>query len=110
MADKTDAVTRIGSTVVIDGNVSCDEDIAIDGTLKGGIVTSADIYVEAGGTIEAEVETRNIQIEGTLVGNVQASDQFVLMPDGKMIGDVKAPRVVISDGAKFKGNIEMEEK
>jgi cytoskeletal protein CcmA (bactofilin family) len=108
MAD-ADTVTRIGSTVVIDGNVSCEEDIAIEGVLKGGIVTTADIYVEAGGTIEAEVETRNIQIDGTLVGNVQASERFVLMPEGKMVGDVKAPRVVISDGAKFKGNIEMQE-
>lgn len=109
MAEGTDALTKIGSTVVIDGNVSCEEDIAIEGVLKGGIVTTADIYVESGGTIEAQVETRNIQIEGTLVGNVEATERFVLMPGGTMLGDVKAPRVVISDGAKFKGNIEMQD-
>lgn len=109
MADKTETFTKIGSTVVIDGNVSCEEDIAVEGVIKGGIVTTADIYVESEGTIEAQVETKNIQIQGALVGNVSASERFVLMPGGKMVGDVKAPRVVISDGAKFKGNIEMQD-
>lgn len=109
MAENTKALTRIGSTVVIDGNVNCEEDIAIEGVIKGGIVTTADIFVEANGTIEAQVETRNIEIEGILVGNVSATERFNLMPGGKMLGDVKAPRVVISDGAKFKGNIEMKE-
>ncbi len=109
MAEDSKTFTKIGSTVVIDGNVSCEEDIAVEGIIKGGIVTTADIYVESAGTIEAQVETKNIQIQGTLVGNVSASERFVLMPGGKMVGDVNAPRVVISDGAMFKGNIEMHD-
>ena len=44
---------------------------------------------------------------GTLVGNVQASERVEVRKEGKMVGDIKAPRVVIADGAKFKGNIEM---
>ena len=42
-----------------------------------------------------------------LVGNVTASDKVEVRKEGKMVGDIKAPRVVIADGAKFKGNIEM---
>ena len=42
-----------------------------------------------------------------LVGNVEASESVEVRKEGKMIGDIKAPRVIIADGAKFKGNIEM---
>jgi cytoskeletal protein CcmA (bactofilin family) len=79
----------------------------VEGTVKGTINVTADVYVEAKGTVEAEVTTRNIEIRGTLTGN---SDRFELMPEGKMDGDVSAPRVVIADGAKFKGKIDMPQR
>lgn len=107
MAENT---TRISPTVIVDGNITSNEDIYVEGTIKGGITTSADLFVEAKGTVEAEVSTRNIEIRGNLIGNIEASDRFELMPEGKMIGDVRAPRVVIADGAKFKGKIEMPER
>jgi cytoskeletal protein CcmA (bactofilin family) len=101
--------TVIGSTIVIDGELRSNEDISIQGTIKGKIETNADLYVEASGTLEAEVNTRSIEVHGTVVGNVRATDKYELMREGRVTGDVQAPRVVIADGAKFKGHIDMAE-
>lgn len=101
--------TVIGSTIVIDGELRSNEDISIQGTIKGKVETTADLFVEASGTIDAEVNTRSIEIHGTIVGNVRASDKYELMREGRVTGDVSAPRVVIADGAKFKGHIDMAE-
>jgi cytoskeletal protein CcmA (bactofilin family) len=101
--------TVIGSTIVIDGELRSSEDISIQGTIKGKIETSADLFVEGSGTIEAEVNTRSIEVHGTIIGNVRATDKYELMREGRVTGDVSAPRVVIADGAKFKGHIDMAE-
>ena len=103
------AETVIGATIVIDGEMKSSEDVSIQGTIKGKIQTTADLYVEAGGQVQAEVETQSIEIEGTVVGNVHASDRYELKKQGRVEGDVHAPRVVIADGARFKGSIDMEE-
>jgi cytoskeletal protein CcmA (bactofilin family) len=103
------AETVIGETIVIDGELHSKEDISVRGTIKGKINTTADLFIEDGGTVEAEVETRSIDIDGTMVGNVSASDKYELKPSGRVTGDVHAPRVVIADGSRFKGSIDMGE-
>src|SRR5262249_15385051 len=103
------AETTIGSTIVIDGELKSGEDISTRGTLKGEIHTTADLYIEQGGQVLAEVETRSIEIEGTVTGNVTASDKYELKDSAHVEGDVRAPRVLVADGAKFKGSIDMEE-
>jgi cytoskeletal protein CcmA (bactofilin family) len=103
------ADTVIGSTIVIDGELKSGEDISIRGTVKGRIQTTADLFIEEGGQVQAEVETRSIEIKGTVTGNVTAADKYELKEGGRVEGDVRAPRVLVADGARFKGNIDMEE-
>jgi cytoskeletal protein CcmA (bactofilin family) len=103
------AETIIGSTIVIDGELKSGEDISIRGTVKGKITTTADLFIEDGGQVQAEVETRSIEIKGSVNGNVTASDKYELKESGRVEGDVRAPRVLVADGARFKGNIDMEE-
>lgn len=103
------AETIIGATIVIDGELKSGEDISIRGTVKGKIQTTADLFIEEGGQVQAEVETRSIEIKGAVTGNVTAADRYELKEGGRVEGDVRAPRVLIADGATFKGNIDMEE-
>ncbi len=103
------AETVIGRTIVIDGEVKSSEDISVQGTIKGRVTTTADLYIEESGTVEAEVQTHSIEIHGKVVGNVSATDKYELMRDGEVVGDVTAPRVVIADGSTFKGHIDMAE-
>ena len=99
--------TVIGSSITVSGSFKSQEDVSVQGTLRGLVETAADLFVEEGGMVEAEVITRNIDVRGVVVGNVTASDRFEIHPGGSVTGDIRAPRVVLADGGKYKGNIDM---
>jgi cytoskeletal protein CcmA (bactofilin family) len=99
--------TILGPTLEIEGEIEGDEDLVIQGRIHGKITSRKDLTVDGTGRVEASIHTKNLAVSGSLVGNVQASERVEVRKEGKMVGDIKAPRVVIADGAKFKGNIEM---
>ncbi|HUU01612.1 MAG TPA: polymer-forming cytoskeletal protein [Myxococcota bacterium] len=98
----------IGSSIVIDGEISGDEDLVIQGTVKGKITLKESLFVEGSGVVEADIVTRNVEVSGSVTGNINASDKVELKSDGRMVGDIKAPRILIADGATFKGNVDMD--
>ncbi len=98
----------IGSSIVIDGEISGDEDLVIQGTVKGKITLKESLFVEGSGVVEADIVTRNVEVSGSVTGNINASDKVELKTDGRMVGDIKAPRILIADGATFKGNVDMD--
>jgi cytoskeletal protein CcmA (bactofilin family) len=102
-----DEKTVLGPTLEIEGEIEGDEDLVIQGKIQGKIVSKKDLTVDNSGKVEATITTKNLAVSGMLVGNVVASERVEVRKEGKMIGDIKAPRVIIADGAKFKGNIEM---
>ena len=102
------ANTIIGSTIVIDGEITGEEDLIIEGTVKGKISLKQNLIVEKSGVVEADIETQTVTISGQVTGNIIANEKVEITSGGKMVGDIKAPRVLIADGAIFKGNIDME--
>jgi cytoskeletal protein CcmA (bactofilin family) len=102
------ANTVIGSSIVIDGEISGQEDLVIQGTVKGRIVLKENIFIEQSGVVEADIETNNIEISGQVTGNIVASDKVEITAGGRAVGDIKAPRILIADGAIFKGNVDMD--
>jgi cytoskeletal protein CcmA (bactofilin family) len=98
----------IGSSIVIDGEISGDEDLVVQGTVKGKITLKESLFVENSGVVEADIQTRNVEISGSVVGNIRASDKVEIKADGRMVGDIKSPRILIADGATFKGNVDMD--
>jgi len=102
------ANTIIGSSITIDGEISGDEDLVIQGTVKGKISLKESLYVEGSGVVEADIETQNVEIAGRVTGNIVASDKVELKTDCRVVGDIKAPRILIADGASFKGNVDMD--
>jgi len=102
------ANTIIGSSIVIDGEISGDEDLIIQGTVKGKIALKESLFVESSGVVEADIETQNVEISGQVTGNIAASDKVELKSQCRMVGDIKAPRILIADGASFKGNVDMD--
>lgn len=102
------ANTVIGSGIVIDGEISGDEDLVIQGTVKGKIAVKESLIIEGSGVVEADIETQNLEIAGQVTGNIVASDKVELKSECRVIGDIKAPRILIADGASFKGNVDMD--
>src|SRR5262245_17063209 len=102
--DKPTGSTVIGSSIIVDGEINGDEPLTILGTVKGKIAIDQALSVEPGATVEANVEAQALTVSGRLTGNVLCRERVELRSDAKMIGDVKSPRIVIADGASFKGN------
>jgi cytoskeletal protein CcmA (bactofilin family) len=102
------AHTVIGSTIVIDGEISGDEDLVVLGTVKGRISLRENIVVENTGVVEASVETATITVNGSVTGDIRASERVELSANCHVVGDIRAPRILIADGASFKGNVDMD--
>jgi cytoskeletal protein CcmA (bactofilin family) len=107
-APRSGAQTVIGSTIVIDGEVSGDEDLVIEGTVKGKVTLRQGLYVEGSGVIEADIETARVEVSGQVTGNIAASEKVELKADCRVVGDIRAPRILIADGAVFRGNVDMD--
>ena len=102
------AHTVIGGTIVIDGEVTGDEALVIQGTVKGRIILKEQLIVEESGLVEADVETKTVDISGKVTGNILATEKVEISTGGRMTGDVRSPRILIADGAVFKGNVDMD--
>ena len=102
------ANTVIGSRIVIDGEISGEEAITILGTVKGKVAVAQGVVIEAGATVEADIEGQTVTVSGKVTGNVTAREKLELRPESKMVGNAKAPRIVVADGASFKGNVDMD--
>jgi len=102
------ANTIIGNSIIIDGEISGDEELVIQGTVKGKITLQEKLQVENGGMVEADIETQTVTISGKVTGNILAKEKVEILSDGKMVGDIKAPRITIADGATFKGHVDMD--
>lgn len=102
------ANTIIGSSIVIDGEITGEEDLVIQGTVKGKIALKESLFVEGTGTVEADIQVQNIDVGGQVTGNITATDKVELKANCRVVGDIKAPRILIADGASFKGNVDME--
>ncbi|MGB0647094.1 MAG: bactofilin family protein [Bradymonadia bacterium] len=102
------ANTTIGTSFVIEGEITSEDNIVVQGTVKGKVSTTKPVFVENSATLEADVSADSVEISGQVTGNVSASTRVELKSDAKMVGDVQSPRILIADGALFKGNIDMD--
>jgi cytoskeletal protein CcmA (bactofilin family) len=65
------------------------------------------LTVGPNGKLQAGVKAREVVVLGTIHGNVEASDKIDIRKDAKLVGDIKTARIVIEDGAYFKGSIDI---
>ena len=104
------ARTVIGPSFVVDGELSGSEDVLVQGTVRGRITLKESLVVDASGVVEADVESSTIDVSGQLTGNVTAGERCEFRAESRVSGDVRAPRILIADGARFKGTVDMDVK
>jgi cytoskeletal protein CcmA (bactofilin family) len=95
----------LGKTMTFEGEVRGDSSVRIHGRVQGRVDISGLLRVEAGGTAEADLNARDVEVVGEVVGNIRAQDRVEVFAQGRVTGDIKAPRVLIANGAVFKGNV-----
>jgi cytoskeletal protein CcmA (bactofilin family) len=105
---KPATTTAIGPTIIIKGKLRSDEDLIVRGRVEAEISSSKALLVENSGIIKANIKVKSARISGVLVGNVTAEERVEIAPDGRMVGDLTAPKIIINDGAAFRGRIDMQ--
>jgi len=99
----------IGASVSIEGTLSGQEDILLEGRVGGEIrLLENAVVVGESGNVNANVHAKTVTIHGKANGDVEASDKVEISATGTMRGDISSPRVILHNGAKFKGRIDME--
>ena len=98
----------IGKSVVIKGEVSGSESLYIEGRIEGVINLPGNrVTVGRNGQVAASVTAREVTVHGKIVGNVDAVDRLHVRSEGSLTGDVIAHRIMVEDGAFFKGKIDI---
>jgi cytoskeletal protein CcmA (bactofilin family) len=106
--DKTSNSTSLLSrNVKIEGEIRGEENLHIDGNVKGAVKLNGDVLIGNAGVVEAEIEAENIVIQGRVTGNVIARRQLEIQPSGKLFGDCSAASIDIKEGAIFEGRSTM---
>jgi len=98
----------IGKAVRVVGQIYSKEDLFVDGDLEGTVeALEHKLTIGPNGTVHASVKAREVVALGTIQGNVEATDKIEIRKDAKLVGDIKTARIIIEDGAYFKGSIDI---
>jgi cytoskeletal protein CcmA (bactofilin family) len=103
------ASARLGSSLHVKGEISGSEDLLIDGSVEGLIqLDERKLTVGATAKVTADIIAREVVVYGTVKGNLRAKDRIEIKKDGSVNGDLTTSRIMIEDGAYFKGSIEID--
>ncbi len=91
------------------GEVSSEGSMHIHGRFEGVIRAQEDVFILDEATVEAEVNARNVVIAGRYDGEVSCGVRFEVLPTGRVQGNVRAPVLVVHDGAEINGSIQMSD-
>jgi cytoskeletal protein CcmA (bactofilin family) len=105
------AMTLIGKSVVIKGEISCGEDLYIDGEVEGTIDPKGNrLTIGPNGRVKANVTACAVLVQGKLEGNIKASDRVDLKQSAVVTGDIATQRISIDEGAYFKGGVNIQKE
>ncbi len=100
----------IGEGTVLEGKIETKGSLRIDGKVKGAIRTADTLTIGMSGRVEGEIFARNAVVGGRIEGNISVEDKLVLEAKSVLIGNLKAKKLVIDEGAVFQGKSDMEAK
>lgn len=99
----------IGKGIRIKGTLRGGEDLTVEGRVEGTISLAQNhLVLERSAAIEAQIDAKNITVQGEVRGNMEASDRVEVCSEARVQGDIKAPRLVMQEGARFRGLIDMK--
>jgi cytoskeletal protein CcmA (bactofilin family) len=100
----------IGAKTSLKGEISGDEDVVVEGSVEGEIRITRDLRVGAGGVVKATVSAQSLIVSGEVVGDCEAMTRVEIQSTGRLTGNIRAPKIVIAEGAMFRGNSDMSSR
>jgi len=108
-APASGSTARLGASLHVKGEISGNEDLHIDGSVEGLIqLDDRKLTVGATAKVTADVVAREVVVYGNVKGNLRGRDRIEIKKDGSVVGDLTTARIMIEDGAYFKGSIEID--
>jgi cytoskeletal protein CcmA (bactofilin family) len=104
----SDTLCTVGEGIQIRGNLSGSGDLVVRGRVEGQISLDNHLTIEESGFVMANVTVQSITVNGTIQGDVEATDTVAISAGASMRGDIRAQEVEIADGASFQGRLEMD--
>lgn len=108
--EQPSAASFIGKTMNIEGGLVSDEDLTIEGRVKGTIEVSKTLTIGRYGDVTADINARVVKIIGKARGNIVASDKVEILSEGRYNGNIMSEKLVVAEGAVLIGNINQEEE
>ncbi len=103
------ATARLGPSLHVKGEISGNEDLLIEGSVEGLVqLDERKLTVGATAKLTADIIAREVVVYGSVKGNLRAKDRIEIKKDGSVNGDLTTARIMIEDGAYFKGSIEID--
>ena len=104
-------VAHIGKSVLVKGELSGSEDLYLDGEVEGSIeLKDHSLVVGPHGRVRAHINARDITVHGKVDGNVKGTERVELKKSAVLVGDIFTQRIIIEDGAFFKGAIDIQKE
>src|ERR1700685_1412924 len=98
----------LGKSVIVKGQIFSREDLTIDGEVEGTVeLQEHRLTVGPNGKVTAGLKAREIVVQGTVHGNIETREKIEIRKEAKVVGDIRTARIVIEDGAYFKGSIDI---
>lgn len=99
----------IGASINVDGQLKGEEDLVIEGKVKGSVeLKKNSVTIGAQGDVQADIYAHTIYVDGSMNGNLVASERVVIRKSATVKGSIVSPRVSLEDGAHFNGSIDMD--
>jgi cytoskeletal protein CcmA (bactofilin family) len=106
--DNARGAATIGKAVKVNGQIVSQEDLYVDGDVEGTVeLVQHKLTIGPNGKVHAAIKSREVVVLGSIQGNVEASDKIEIRKDARLVGDIKTARIIIEDGAYFKGSIDI---
>ncbi len=101
-------MANIGKSITIKGDLTGNEDLVVEGKVEGKIaLPDNELTVGNNGNVSADVHAKSVIVIGKVTGNVSATEKIEVHASGSVDGDVRAPRLIIQEGAVLNGAVEM---
>ena len=103
--------TTIGASITLNGELNGNEDLLIQGQVEGNIfLKEHNLTIGEQGRIKANAFAKTITVRGELTGDLNGLDKVTITSTGRVRGNIVAPKVILEEGATFKGSIDMDAK
>jgi len=107
---KSNDLSLINKDTVIEGKITANQDVRIDGELKGEIESDHKLIIGESGVIDAHVKAKEARIYGELDGEIELEDTIHVNKNAVVNAEITASKIVIEGGAKISGKLNIEPK